>query len=138
MEIVDLSWNEVTSKRFNHSLLQKSIRGIIVGKSGCGKMTLLLNFYSDWDGWITITFMYSEKVFFNPNIEYLKKPSKKICPKERILDLFNVSDETRDKKILPLLFVQEWAGSIRNNNSDIKCNFFETASDVPDLSELNS
>ena len=37
MEIADLSWNEVTSKRFNHPLLPKSIRGIIIGKSGCRK-----------------------------------------------------------------------------------------------------
>ena len=42
MEIEDLSWNEVISRRFNHPLLPKSIREI-VGKSGCGKMTLLLN-----------------------------------------------------------------------------------------------
>ena len=42
MEIADLSWNEVTSNRFNHPLLPRSIRGIIVGKSGCGKTTLFL------------------------------------------------------------------------------------------------
>ena len=33
MEIKDLSWNKV-SKRFNHLLLPRSIRVIIVGKSG--------------------------------------------------------------------------------------------------------
>ena len=43
MEIKDLSWNEVTSKRFNNPLLPSGIRGIIVGKSGCGKTSLLLN-----------------------------------------------------------------------------------------------
>ena len=43
MEIADLSWNEVISKRFNNPLLPRCIRGIIVGKSGCGKTTLLLN-----------------------------------------------------------------------------------------------
>ena len=43
MEIADLSWNEVTSKRFNHPLIRRSIRGIIVGKLGCGETTLLLN-----------------------------------------------------------------------------------------------
>ena len=43
MEIRDLSWNESTTKRFNNPLLPRSIRGIIVGKSGCGKTTLLLN-----------------------------------------------------------------------------------------------
>ena len=43
MEIADLCWNEVIMKRFNNPLLPKSIRGIIVGKSGCGKRKLLLN-----------------------------------------------------------------------------------------------
>ena len=43
MEIKDLSWNETITKRFNNPLLPRSIRGIIVGKSGCGKTTLLLN-----------------------------------------------------------------------------------------------
>ena len=43
MEIKDSSWNEVTTKKFNNPLLPRSIRGIIVGKSGCGKTTLLLN-----------------------------------------------------------------------------------------------
>ena len=45
MEIADLSWNEVTSRKFNYSLLPRSIRGIIVGKSGCSKTTLLLNLF---------------------------------------------------------------------------------------------
>ena len=43
MEIANLSWYEVITKRFNNPLLPRSIRGIIVGKSGCGKTTLLLN-----------------------------------------------------------------------------------------------
>ena len=42
MEIADLSWKEVTSKRFNHPLLPRTIRGLIVGKSNCEKTTLLL------------------------------------------------------------------------------------------------
>ena len=41
MEIADLSWNEVISKRFNNPLSPRSIRGIVVGKSGCEKTTLI-------------------------------------------------------------------------------------------------
>ena len=51
MEIADLSWNDVISKRSNHPLLPKSIRGIIVGKLVCSKMTLLLNLLLS-PGWL--------------------------------------------------------------------------------------
>jgi len=43
MEIKNLSWNENVTNERNHPLLPKSLRGLIVGKSGCGKATLLLN-----------------------------------------------------------------------------------------------
>ena len=77
MEIEDLSWNENISKRFNHPLLPRSIRGIIVGKSGCGKTTLLLNLLLRC-GWLDYdNLFYLEKVFFNLNTEYLKKLLKK-------------------------------------------------------------
>ena len=33
----NLAWNENQSKRFNHPLLPKGIRGLIIRKSGCGK-----------------------------------------------------------------------------------------------------
>ena len=36
--------------------------------------------------------------------------------------------------MLPLAVVQEWARTIKNK-SNVKCNFFETASDVPDPRE---
>ena len=49
MEIEDLSWNENISKRFNHPLLPRSIRGIIVGKSVV-KQHFYLIFYLDVDG----------------------------------------------------------------------------------------
>ena len=33
MDIKDLTWNEISSRRFNNPLFPKSIRGILVGKS---------------------------------------------------------------------------------------------------------
>ena len=42
MEVKNLAWNENLSKRCIHPLL-KGIRGLIIGKSGCGKTTLLIN-----------------------------------------------------------------------------------------------
>ena len=77
MEIKDLSWNEVISKRFNHPLLPRSIRGIIVGKSGCGKTTLLLNLLLR-PGWLDYDNLFIfGKIYFNLNTEYLKQHLKK-------------------------------------------------------------
>ena len=43
MEVKNLALNEHLSKRCNHPLLPQGIRGLIIGKFGCGKTTLLIN-----------------------------------------------------------------------------------------------
>ena len=81
MEIADLSWNEVISKRFNNPLLQRSIRGIIVGKSGCGKTMLLLNLLLG-PGWLDYdNLCVFGKSLFQPEYGILKKAFKKIYRK---------------------------------------------------------
>ena len=50
MDIKNLSWNSGTA-RSNHALLPRNVRGLIVGKSGCGKTTLLLNLLQN-PGWL--------------------------------------------------------------------------------------
>ena len=78
MEIADLSWNEVTSKRFNHPLLPRSIRGITVGKSGCGKTTLLLNLLLR-PGWLAYdNLCVFGKSLFQPEYRILKKAFEEI------------------------------------------------------------
>ena len=93
MEIVDLSWNEVIRKRFNNPLLPKSIRGIIVGKSGCSKMTLLFNLLlrPDWLDYNNLCVF--GKSLFQPEYRILKKAFEENLPKECILKLFNMRDE---------------------------------------------
>ena len=137
MEIADLSWNEVTSKRFNNPLLPWSIRGIIVGKSGCGKTTLLLNLllrqsWLDYDNLCVLG-----KSLFQPEYQILKKDFEENLPKEYILRLFNTRDEIQNSQIPPSIVVQEWAKLIKNK-LNVKCNFFEMASDLPDPRDLNT
>ena len=137
MEIADLSWNKVISRRFNHPLLARSIRGIIVGKSGCGKTTLLLNLLLR-PGWLDYdNLCIFGKSLFQPEYRILKKAFEENLPKECILRLFNMRDEIQNSQIPPSVVVQEWTKSIKNK-SNIKCNFFETASNVPNPRDLNS
>ena len=137
MEIKYLSWNEVISKRFNHPLLPRSIRGIIVGKSGCGKTTLLLNLLLR-PGWLDYDNLFVfGKSLFQPEYRILKTAFEEELPKEYILELFNMRDEIQNRQVPPSLVVKEWAKIIKKK-SDIKCNFFESASDVPDPRELSS
>ena len=96
MEIKDLSWNEVTTKRFNNPLLPRSIRGIIVGKSGCGKTTLLFNLLLR-TGWLDYDNLciFGESLI-QPKYRILKIAFEENLPKEYILRLFNMRDEIQN------------------------------------------
>ena len=73
MEVQNLSWNVDTHKRFNNPLLPKSIRGLIVGKSGCGKTTLLLNLLLKPE-WLDFNkLQVFGKSLFQPEYRILKK-----------------------------------------------------------------
>jgi ABC-type lipoprotein export system ATPase subunit len=61
MEIKDLSWNENLIKRKNLELLSRSIRGLIIGKSGCGKTTLLLNLLLK-PNWLEYDHLYAQNL----------------------------------------------------------------------------
>ena len=136
MEIADSSWNKVISKRFDNPLLPRSMRGIIIGKSGCSKMTLLLNLLLR-PGWLDYdNLCVFGKSLSQPEYRILKKAFKENLPKESILKLFNMRDEIQNSQMPPLAVIQEFARTIKNQ-SNVKCNFYETASDVPDPRELD-
>ena len=77
MEIKNLAWNENLSKRCNHPLLPQGIRGLIIGKSGCVKTTLLINLLLR-PGWLDYnnTKMFG-KSLFQPEYHILKKAFEK-------------------------------------------------------------
>lgn len=138
MEIKDLSWNETTSKRFNHLLLPKSIRGLIIGKSGCGKTTLLLNLLLR-QGWLDYNNLaVFGKSLFQPEYMILKRAFESKLPKDKIIKLFELRDEMMRLKISPACVVEEIGRDMKENKSDIDCKFFDSASDVPDPSDLNA
>jgi hypothetical protein len=136
MEVQDLSWNEDTSKRLNSPLLPRSIRGLIVGKSQCGKTTLLLNLLLR-PGWLDYdNLQIFGKSLFQPEYKILKKAFEEKLPKEAIIRLFDNRDEIMQLNVSPTSVVKEMSRNI-DKKSDIDCKFFETSDDVPDPKELN-
>ena len=136
MEIKDLAWNENQLKRDNNPLFPKSIRGLIVGKSGCGKTNLLLNFLLR-SGWLDYeNVIIFGKSLFQTEYRILKKAFKEQIPKEAILRLFDNQNEIQ-LNFSPILILEEMAKT-HSCKSNIKCQFYESDSDVVDPKELNS
>ena len=81
MEIKNLSWHEKLSKRCNRPLLRQGITGLIIGKSGCAKTTLLINLllHPCWLDYNDINIF--GKSLFQPEYHILKKPFQEKLPK---------------------------------------------------------
>jgi len=92
----------------NHPLLPKSLRGLIVGKSGCGKTALLLNLLRP--SWLN----YSKlsvfgKSLFQPEYKILRKGIEEQLPKEMIMNIFENRDEILQEQISPNELIHEMA-----------------------------
>ena len=99
MDIKDLTWNEISSRRFNNPLFPKSIRGILVGKSACGKTTLLLNFLLR-PGWLDYNNLYVfGKSLFQPEYRILKKSLPGTTTQE--IDTQVIRQPKRDNAVEP-------------------------------------
>ena len=122
-----LEWKQ--SKRCNHSLLPKGIRGLIIGKSGSGITTLLINLLLR-PGWLDYSNInICGKSLFQPEYHILKKAFEEKLPKEVIIRLFENQNEIIDLGISPMSIVEEVAEHIRDK-SDVVCNFYQSAEDV--------
>ena len=117
---------------------RKVSRGLIIGKSGCGKTTLLLNLLLR-PNWLDFNHLQVfGKSLFQPEYKILKKAFEEKLPKESVIDLFDNQDHLMNRDISPINLI-ECIGkdTKKRNNFDIECKFFETADDVPDPRDLN-
>ena len=141
MEVKNLAQNENQSKRFNHPLLTKGIRGIkgirlIIGKSECGKSTLLINplLRHGWLDYNNINIF--GKTLLQQEYHILKKDFEEKLPKEVIIRPFENQNEIQYLDISPITIVEEMAKDIRDK-SDVVCNCYQSAEDVSDPRELS-
>ena len=110
---------------------------MIIGKSGCGKTTLLINrlLRPGWHDYNNINIF--DKSLFQPESHILKKVFEEEITKEEIIRLFENQIDITDLGISPISIVEEMAKEIRDK-SDVECNFYQSAEDVPDPREQSS
>ena len=84
-------------------LLPKGIRELIIGKSGCGKTTLLINLLlrPAWLDYNNINIF--GKGMFQPEYHILKKAFEVKLTKEVIIRLFEKQNEITDLGISPVI-----------------------------------
>jgi len=120
----------------NTLLLTRSIKGLIVGKSGCGKTTLLLNLLLR-PGWLDYNELYVfGKSLFQPEYWILTKALEEKLPKEAVDRLFDNQQEIQKLNVSPSPLIEEMAKNL-NRKSDIDCEFYETSHNVPDPRNLS-
>lgn len=135
MNVQSLCWNDTSKKRQNHPLLPKSIRGLLIGKSGCGKTTLLMNLLMrpDWLDYNNLQVF--GKSLFQPEYRVLKKALEMKLPKERLIKVFDYQDRLIKHNISPDVFIEELSKDIKDEDKpNFKVRFTSSASDVPDPS----
>jgi hypothetical protein len=124
------------AKRHNSPLLPRSIRGLLIRKSGCGKTTLLLNLLLR-PGWLDYNNLnVFGKSLFQPEYRIIKTAFEQKLPKELIVQLFSMRDEITQRNVDPLTVLEE-VGRDNTLKSDIQCKFYESSEDVPDPKDLD-
>ena len=102
----NLDWKDL-SNRNNSPILPKSIRGLIVGKSDCGKTNLLLNilFKPELLDYNKL-FVYG-KSLFQSKYKILQCGFNNNLDRECVYNLFNNRKDIKDKDIDPYQLIKE-------------------------------
>jgi hypothetical protein len=131
MEVTNFSLKNKTLRN-NNPLLPSSIRGLIVGRSNCGKTVLLLNLLLK-DKWLD----YNNLLVFGNSLhqleyEIIKKGFENKLGKKQILDIFQNQD--LQKKMSPLEAIENYNGV---KDGGISSEFYENCDLIPDPKTLD-
>ena len=129
------SWSSSSSsERENSPLLPKNVRGLIIGKSNCGKTTVLMNLLLQ-PGWLDYNHLYVFGLSLH-QMEYqvLKKGFEIGLNKNQLTNIFMGQEVLKKHKLTPIDALNEYGG-IRKGK--IKADFFSDCTLIPDPADLD-
>ena len=119
--------------RNHHNLLPRNLRAVIVGKSFCGKSTLLYNLllkpWLDYDNLIVFG-----KSLHQSEYQIIKSGFEHGLGKEQIANVFNNQEPLLQAGVDPFQAIEKYDGPRENN---ITARFYDDCNMIPDPSELN-
>ena len=127
------SWSTSTLRE-NSPLLPKNVRGLIIGKSNCGKTTLLMNLLLQ-PGWLDYNHLYVFGLSLH-QMEYqvIEKGFAIGLSKNQITNVFSNQKVIKEKGLTPIELLNGYDGA---RHGKIKVNFFSDCTLIPDPSELS-
>ena len=128
----NFSWRK-EKVRNNSPLLPADIRGLIVGKSNCGKTTLILNLLLN-HGWLDYNHLFVfGKSLHQKEYVILRKGLESGLSKEQLANLFKNQDSIKS----PVQIIDEYILSGGVVKGGIKAEFYDDCNLIPDPSTLN-
>lgn len=92
-----VDWQENCTPRNHHDLLPKCFRALIIGKSNCGKTSLLMNMLLA-DNWLDYNRLYVVgNSLFQPKYDILKRGFDNGLTKAEIRKIFELENEIKEK-----------------------------------------
>ena len=129
----DYAWNGVEATSKNNPLVPNHLRALIVGKSNCGKTTLLVNFLLE-PNWLDYTHLYVfGRSLHQREYQIIKKGFQNGLLKEQVANIFHNKHIIKD----PIKLIDDFVSGGGTTNGKIKVDFYEDCTQLPDPKDLN-
>ena len=126
------AWRSAENCRENNPLLPQSLRGLVIGKSECGKTTVIFNFLLQ-PGWLDYNHLYVfGKSLHQQEYKVIRKDFEAGLSKQQISNVFNSQEALGN--ISPLIAIEKYSGA---RNGTIRADFHDDCQNIPDPSALD-
>ena len=123
------AWQSVGNCRENNPLLPQSLRGLVIGKSGCEKTTVIFNLLLQ-PGWLDYNHLYIfGKSLHQQEYKILRKGFEGGFSKQQTSNVFNSQEMPQSA----LIAIEKYSGV---RNGEIRADFYDDCQNITDPSAL--